>query len=320
MDYSRSITETDPFHNDMDIEHILWKNLVIGLETVYTQKEPKTDDPTKIRWNFDLSIDPGISMSGFDCETKEFIPKIPLEYVPYSNLKNKDCFMVHSTFMFVVDVENKQYSKSNQFPFMISENDGNHITACKTNDKIYIFHSYTSNYETGVFIFDLNTNTFNNDDFQTITKTFDCETDSGNEDTYVVENFQTNNFIDIHEKTITDCYVSDNKIYLAIDGDVYLYENYKCILLLKLGNIQEIRVKDDMKIVRNWYENWHLIHYYKGTELIKTREICVKENFVSFWDIYEDKLIVINFIWKNPYGQIYTGDRSRPGCKLDMII
>jgi hypothetical protein len=204
---------------------------------------------------------------------------------------------------------------------MISEIDGNCITSCKNGDYIYIFHSHTECYETGIFIFDMRTNMFNNDDFYLSSKQFDVETDSGNDDIHVNNNFQSNKFSMFHEKDIEDCYVHNGKIFLIIYNniddaktinDIYLYDLHELSLITQMENIREIRVKDGVIYGRE--DN--IIKYIDSDGMIQTLEICPRNHLPSFWDVYNDKLIVISFLYQNPYGQIYSSTRSYKELKI----
>lgn len=356
MEYCYDVTEKDSFFLNWNTRYFQSKNIIVGITTVYDDINDWKNHSYKLIIN------------SFNINTKEFTSNEKFECVDYVHIKNVDIFYEYITCNVVIDIINKQYSITNEFPYLISEIDGNHITECKLNDKLYVFHSKTYEYETGAFIFDIKNNTYNHSDFKH-DENFIHESDSeesevidekdlddvidslfpDNEliedntedvknDEYgvaedgenkVVENTEdkivryTNRFKNLHDKDITDCYVSNNIIFLSIDDQndqnkVYKYDPITDNLTEIITSCgAQIKIIDNLLFERNWDHKVN-IHDIESQKIISSFDICDKDQIVRHWDIYDNKLITICENYKNPYGQIYQESHDQE-CKQQNL-
>lgn len=100
-----------------------------------------------------------------------------------------------------------------RFPYEISEIDGNYITSCLMDVCIYIFHSSTERYNTGVFVYSIKNNTFNCLDFK-------------NKKEKSQFPIHTNRFNSLHGLDIISCYTAKGELYILYtnhDVDVNIY-------------------------------------------------------------------------------------------------
>ncbi len=202
---------------------------------------------------------------------------------------------------YMVDIDNKQYSKTCEFPHMISIIDGNFITSCILGNKIYIFYSYTEDYESGVFIYDIDKNIFN---------TSDIYNENG-----------TNRFKNLHNKNITGCCVDKDKIILNI-RDIELNNNtisvYDPITDTFTENkrtmdFHDIKIHNGVIYGFNWNTR-NLIYRIDSSIIIG----CEQDEIILFWTFNDNQLIIIYEKYENPFGQIYQNIRQRH-CKLKYI-
>jgi hypothetical protein len=206
----------------------------------------------------------------------------------------------------MIDVINRTYSIIN-FPYSIYEIDGNYINTCRNDEYFYIIHSHTEYYQTGVFIYNIKNNTFNCEDFYIIkNNTFNCEdfyidinnvNNDENENESDNENDnpeQTNRFKSLHNKDIISCFFNDTLI--LFDGeDVFHYEPDTDTLtpVMKVDHdISEIKCHNDKLIgLQHRYNSVAMIYIY--AEEITNYIVADKDEYVVFWDIYENYLIII---------------------------
>ena len=224
-----------------------------------------------------------VFMNTYHIKNKQFTPTHKLTYVDYRDLKQVDYLYDDFDCAIVIDVQNQQWAKTSNFPYWISEIDGNYITSCKKDNHYYLFHSHTERYETGVFIFDIKTNTYNHDDFTV--------------DTDMI----TNRFINLHEKDIISCDASD-KIIINNDGYIYEYNPItdECIESLILSNFPVLYNNSEIKVSDFLFEKQNSqIHIYDFKALIKSIKICEEDEFVIFWDITDYQLIILCQNYRN---------------------
>jgi hypothetical protein len=62
-------------------------------------------------------------------------------------VKQVNFFYDHTTYGYLYDLENQEYTKTSEFPYLISEIDGNVITYTIHDNKIYLCHSHTEDYD-----------------------------------------------------------------------------------------------------------------------------------------------------------------------------
>jgi len=248
MDYCYKIKDTDSFcHYQM--EYIKHNNLIVGLKRVYNNG----------------NREPSFEVTSFDCDTLEFSQSEILQFVDFDKLKTVSNFYEHFTFLYLIDMENKQYTKSSKFPYFITEIDGNAITLCKKDDEIYIFHSHTENYDTGVFIFNIKTNTFD------------------------IHHFQDK------EMFIVDCYSFNDEIIITGEDGLYNYQkDSEPILIVNMDNVDQIVFNDDHIITLCGYDPHMLLMGSRDpVKFVKQVAICPAKDYILFLDIYDDKLVAI---------------------------
>lgn len=220
----------------------------------------------------------------------------------------------------VIDVINKTWSIV-EFPYSINKIDGNMINMCynqgKNKEKFYLFHSHTYDYQTGVFIYDVETNTFNHEDFfidPTVIN--DNKNDDNDDDTLSFDNpEQTNRFKSLHNKNIYSCYIDDRMV--LYDGEEVFYYDPETDVLTSIMKIDEKHCINEIKRYKNQIIG--IQHYKKETDTkvyiysnpIVSFVVADKEDYVVFWDIYENYLIIITETFVNPYGQIYGAKHDR---------
>lgn len=200
-------------------------------------------------------ISPDLKMKIYNIKTKKFTSE-SLTQVNYQDLKVDYLYHDHDHAV-VIDVINKQWARTTNFPYFISEIDGNYITTCK-KDHYYIFHSHTEQYETGVFIFDIQNNSYEHVELKQLTD-------------------------------IISCAVYNHKIFLNVDGDISEYNpiTHECHLILKTPfHNSDIKTNAYLLI-----EDKNNIHIYDFKTLVKS--IKIDRDFIRFWDIYDDQILVL---------------------------
>lgn len=282
MNYSYKVKKKDSFYYDLNVIHFQYNELIIGLHNWYDENK--------------------ICMNTFNILTKEFTNLERLPLVEYNQLESISEIYDHTSWSIALDFKNKKCAKTSNYPYMISETDGNTIEFCKKDDIFYIFHSYTFEYETGLFIFNSKTNTYNNNDCfeqkddkqSTIFTTYN---DSGE-----VPNW-TNKFENLHSTDISSCEIYNDEIILCIDDWISKYDPTTDILT-KLFEFNYHKMKISNDIIFGLREN--VISLYKlDGEFIKNIEICDKDHWVSYFEVYDGQLIIITKKFVNPYNQIW---------------
>jgi len=193
--------------------------------------------------------------------------------------------------LLLIDIENKQYSKSIEYPYSIREIDGNYITTTRINNKLYIFHSLTYDYQTGVFIFD--GNKFNDKDFYlnhyNIISSY-CENN--------IKYEYHNNFSLLHDKEIvSSCYFDNKHILINIDDDednkicLFNSNSYNIKVLFKTKRFRDIKIYKNYLFGLTWSNKFN-IHNIENGELIKS----IKNDNIKicrFFDFYDDNLVIM---------------------------
>lgn len=153
-----------------------------------------------------------------------------MQYVEYDNLQNLSAFYVDYDEIYLFDIDNLAYTKSTKMPYPIFYIDGNQICSCRDQDNIYIFHSITQDYQTGVFVFNIKTNQFNNNDFWDLSgedrklqhssdsPNNNSNSDSDSEIDYLLPKI-TNKFNKLHNLTVTACSHHNGTLLISwVDG------------------------------------------------------------------------------------------------------
>lgn len=275
MDYCYDVVQGDSFYADSKFHYSFYNDKIIGIEMIYD--------------NYSIS---GLQISTFDCDTKIFTATEVLHEVSYKDFKHVSCYLVDLVYLILIDVENKQYAKGNPFPFMISEIDGNCVEACHNDDTIFIFHSETDGYETGVFIFDIKNNQLNYSDYW--------------EDFSVITKY-TNKFANLHNKTITSCNVHNNIIYVLWhdnDDEELKLSTYDPVndqftnILLPIPTetwYKDLIVVNNKAYIRG--NNLLCIYDIKSHELLEKKELFNKIGNICYFWMATDQYIA--FIVKN---------------------
>ena len=210
----------------------------------------------------------GIKM--FHIDTKEFIPFEYLTQVPYHELKHIDFFLDKHNKGFVMDVVNKQYAYTTNFPFNIYEIDGNMITSCidKNNNKIYIFYSYTDEYQTGIFIFDIQSNSYD----------------------IVDDAF-------FYDKDISSCVVYGDTILINMNDTIYNYNTMEKLFDLvdiTYHNQDIVIFGNKLLVTDKKYVNVYDLETHVKEKSIKVKEKCF--TYIRYLDVYDNDLVIRNSI------------------------
>ena len=293
MNYCYKINKNDSFYRNCNSVYFKHENLIISID---------------INYYFRNNM---IKINTYNIDTNEFTPNDIFNKVEYSKLTKVDHIFNANEYGVAIDVQNKMFSNTIKYPYLISEIDGNHVTLCKHNNIFYIFHSEIEIYEIGVFIFDSINNTINNHDF--------IEIDSSK---------ITNKFKNIHNKTIISCGIHNDNIILKVDENddtelVYRYDiKTDCVItLFEIQNLyadyNEINILNNIVYILN--KNNIYTRDANQNKIINKFEICDEKESVIFWDIYNDKLVIICGNYCDFSGIIYS-DEWRTHRNLQIKI
>ena len=188
----------------------------------------------------------------------------PLKLVNYENIRNIDVFYDDYNKGLVVDVANCEYAYTTNFPHVIYELDGNCIEYCIDVNKIYIFYSYTEEYQTGLFVFYLHENRYD-----------------------VIDDAFW------YDKTITSCNIYNNNLLVNSEDKIYNYHNKEEIIdftkdKFKYRGNDTLIYKDNILVRDHKY-----IYVYNLETHDRQKSTKVHSYFIYFWDTYDDKLIYI---------------------------
>lgn len=273
LQYEYEVKERDSFAKNFNMHHFQYQNLIVGISRYYYYSGHR------------------IIVNTFDIETSKFTEFEEFIQVKYEELKNIS-YMFDMDRIILIDMINKQYSCSCNFPFMISEIDGNYITSCRDNDYYYIFHSKTMDYETGVFIFDIKNNSFNEGDF-IINEKYRGQEDNGvgaAEEIY--QSQYTNIFTALHHKDISTCCIYNRDIIINIEDKLCKYDiesNQLSLIIEK--DINDMKIFGDLVFIKGQRN----LDVYDIKINILTKNIIVIENgeYYEHWDYYNDLFIVM---------------------------
>lgn len=249
MEYSHAIDENDSFYGNCRGRYFKHEEYIVYVSNLYSG---------------DLSI------KTFNINTKTFTIDEKLIKVDYNNLQNVDVFFDVINKGLVIDVKNKQWAHTSKFPFSITEIDGNCIDTCKFNDNVYIFYSYTDDYQTGSFVFDIKTNTYITKDLPTL-----------------------------HDKTIASCEIHNNNVVISVKNRLYTYNDGDMIELIDISSECIKYRNDDIKFYERILLTKKVDHIYMydlgNNQFYKSVKIC-DEGFIYYFDVYGDKLVILRGI------------------------
>lgn len=326
MEYQYSITESDSFYTNYRFRYHLHDDKIVAIKKIY-----ESDNFINTKFN-------GFVMNTFNCDTKEFTPIEKLQRVAYDDLKQVTSYEIDLTYMFLIDTENKQYTKTNKFPFMIHEIDGNCIETCRNGNAIYIFHSRTENYETGVFVFDIATNQFNHRDYfdvhrdNAIDISSDDDSSEDMDDLYDRTIKHSNRFKSLHGKTITSCCMYDNNIYILwhdrYDDSIKLsnYDpandriNFLMTPMQTKTWYKSLIVANNQIFIKPWADPTVSVYDLTSYQLLTTFDIYSEGDTCVEWSIRDNALISITEKYRYPFGQIWTDNHDEEFRTRNMKI
>lgn len=278
MEYQYEITDKDSFYFNFNARYFQYRGIVVAVNM--------NDAPRRIIINT------------FDIESKSFTKNEDLTRVGRKNLKNIDFIDGRFGFAVIIDMTNKSYAISCSFPYLISEIDGNCITSCRTKEKCYIFHSHTMNYGTGVFIYDIENDTINRNDFMVNEKYRNDEDGAAGAASEVYESEYTNVFTALHCKDIDNCAIYEDNIIIDINDKLCVYDFANNILT----EVFQTEYKGEMKVCNNYLlvKNRHgkvYIYDITSQNLIKSIDACDTTGqyweYCHHWDVCGGKLILV---------------------------
>ncbi len=323
MDYCYKITENDPFYKGWVFKSCGNESKIIGINKKYTNDYKNIDN---------------IYISTFNCETLDFSPKCEIKFTEYDDFKTVSCYLIECTNMILIDIENMKYTITNKFPYLISEIDGNFIESCTMNNNIYVFHSQTFEYQTGVFIFDIKTNKFNTDDFVTRERISELDSSDSSDSSNSSFSFSdydgfmhTNKFTNLHNKDITSCFVCNNQLIIKWcnypNNKLSIYEPDNDIITDITTSSETLFINcGNVVIGRNFYadsiQNMVKLYKYENNSLnyIKDYKICDEKNIPTSCFSYNNKLIYMSYEYYYPFGLIYDENRNtRPNLQITQF-
>lgn len=319
------LKESDSFYYNWNVTYLPYKNYIVAIKYVYENTTYPFGDLKQIM------------MSKFDSLTMTSSENVELKYVEHDQLQDvSGSLLRYGYYAYLFDFENQTYGKTCQFPYGIHEIDGNYITTCQANNKIYWFHSSTSDYETGVFIYDIENDKFNEGDFMLT-----------NEDTSYEKIFEyeepvdksqqqnhTNRFKSLHDMEISSCCVYNNEIYVLYDNhftpnkmdkpkpskiakyDPNTDQITEIINEVVNGELYACQNKFIISISYHYSETKNTISFCD----VESKKIVKGFNFsddkwIKYAQAYENKIIMMRETWENPYGQIYKENHD-DDCKI----
>lgn len=315
MEYCYDINEKDSFYTNWNVNYLFYDNKIIGIKRIY---------------NENITTITGLQMNTFDCNTKNFTSTEELQKVEYNDLKQVSCYYIYLTYMFLIDVDNKQYTETKSFPFMIYEIDGNNVESCRNNDTIYIFHSRTETYETGILIYDIKSNQFNHKDYQDIERQALTQNDNDDDSSETMDEYydrtikHTNKFSNLHKKTIASCSMYNDTIYILwhgrddIDDDLKLSKydpvNDKFTDIMKpLPTYiwyKDLNIANNKAYIRGYGDNLIYVYDLNSYELLEKIKIHDEEDMCLYWFVNDSSQVFICEKYKNPFGQIWKDNHD----------
>ena len=306
MEYCHVINQDDSFYSNWGTQYFLEGSTVIGITIQYHGLEICDSSPT------------GLVMNSFNYQTKLFTPDEELTEVDYDLIGDITLFFDYLTYMFVINTVTKQYAKTTEFPYLISEIDGNYIVSCRLNTKIYIFHSRTEGYETGIFIIDTGVDKFNEADFWIVPQNSlpDCDDNCPGCDNCDWNNMvprHGNRFKSLSGKDVADCFIVNDEIVIAINDHPGMFELYKynsdadiMVELYTIPYCNTIKVSGNVLVCHSYTKREMLcFHDIHTGQLIREYPACESDEVIRFLEVHGDELIILCEKYVNPYGQIY---------------
>lgn len=262
--YQYKVKDNELCVNIFNIEYFQYDNLIVAFE----------------RHQFCAST--------FNLDTKQFTPFEQYRQVQYEELAHKNHMYEYFDHVIIVDVPNKSYAKSCRFPYSVTEINGNYVVSCWDERYFYIFHSKTPDYETGVFIFDIENNIINQADFSQNEKFEDDQAAGAAGEIYQSE--YSNIFTALHDHDISNCCFYKGNILITIEDSVYQYniKTNELTLILNDDRSGDARVKNDRILIKSYHNRLHL---YDG--VLKEDIITHEEKYCYYHDFYQDNIITI---------------------------
>jgi len=298
MDYVYNVTHEHPFYKNRQMRFLSCESSIVGIKEVYNNS-----------WVLEKIV-----LSIFDCELRCFVYEGDITSVPYNEFVNTSCYFEELDHLILIDIENKNYTLTSAFPFMVCAIDGNYVETCMQDNKIYIFHSHTDDYETGVFIFDIESNTFNSDAFaleeKNVTETYITDDDIEYEETEL-RRIWTNTFSQLHRKNITSCYVHKAQLYIKWNDTISSYDPISNVLI-DVAKLPEPFITEcgNIIVAQYWLEDNIKPNLYDTETLCLIGELDSSSRQTMLLAFsYKDKLVCMSSEYENPYGQIYDANK-----------
>lgn len=314
------VKEADSFYFDYSVHYFNHKNFIIAIKYLYNINNYDEYDK--------------ISMATYDCNTGIFTKYVDLKKIEDpKNILNISVFDVQISRLYLFDCDNNEYSKSCEFPYNIYEIDGNDIRSCMDNDYIYVFHSITIEYETGLFKYSIKKDTFNNSDFYKINMYYQhylinnkfIDDDNFDHDIDYNKNIEmyTNKFVNLHKKNIISCYYHKNGLIYILYNEFYGNDDYT-IALYDLMNDKIIKIVSGIKysdILLTKNEILTIPIYHKHTDIcvynidgtLKKIILLPNDKQTIHAAIVNNNIILLRYLYVNPFGQIYNKDHDECG-------
>lgn len=323
------LQETDSFYYNYNVYYFNYDKFIVSIKFIYNENDGLNDFSNVT-----------IMMAKYDCEKRTFIDYSEMEQIDKSknleHISGHICTLVSELYIF--DCINNTYMKRS-YPYPISEIDGNHITSCMINDHIYIFHSFTSDYDTGVFMYSIKSDTFNNSDFyrksiassnDNETVTYDDNETMSSDDDETNEKY-TNRFTNLHGLNIISCYGEEDVLYILYNYEIQytgihvgsydikndklkeLVSNVKyCDILVVSSNIIILPIfHDDNEICIHNIDHSETLDDHDNIKriLLNDKKQKIHQHIVN------STLFILREIFKSPYGQIYKSNHD-DDCRI----
>lgn len=243
----------------------------------------------------------GYALSKYNLDTDEFTPYSFLKEVDISVFKQlPSSFFESDKFLFdsmgvckniLVNIETMQYAYSSEFPHSVYWIDGNIILEHIHRGMCLTFYALTYDYESGLFVYNPKTDSFNNDQIIPLgdaTKSnykdhcpIDDSDDEDDEDceewNYEPEDF-TNKYINLHKKIVGCCCDVENRLYI-----IYAIE-YDGISTNYLGLYNPFT--DDLSTLGVYKQDINGLCYDGKDVLLITNNGIIRHDYITHNEIY----------------------------------
>lgn len=310
MEYSHNFENQHNFNGHGWMHYFSCGNKLVGLKRVL--KDGFTIFSHKTEYKDELLI------CIYDCMLQKLTYTGTIPLVPHCQFKNASFHWLRLDQLFLIDLENMNYMMAVKTPYFIYEIDGNFVETCRLDNKIYIFHSHTESYKTGLFIYDINTNTYNANDFwemqEYITETYINEETDLEYDEMVLWKGHTNRFANLQKIDVASCYTHNNQIFIIkwepdAENKLAIYDPQtdSMIDLVNIPGISIMHCGD--YIIDNNFRTIKIYNQFTG-QFIKEVNMGDNTECIASLFSYNNKLVCLSTFYENPYGQIYDPERS----------